>query len=130
MDQVVCMTSWLRNLHRRAACMGELDADETMIAGLRQAEVEGTRARCAGDEIYRRIDAVAVEHGAREDHPRQTVAGSLRTDVVHGLHEPGLCHREGVTRQRRGIDEGREGLAVFRAHLRQGAATPDRKSVV
>src|SRR3546814_4047418 len=75
MDQVVCMTSWLRNLHRRAACMGELDADETMIAGLRQAEVEGTRARCAGDEIYRRIDAVAVEHGAREDHPRQTVAG-------------------------------------------------------
>src|SRR3546814_13145146 len=50
MDQVVCMTSWLRNLHRRAACMGELDADETMIAGLRQAEVEGTRARCAGDE--------------------------------------------------------------------------------
>src|SRR3546814_8317440 len=87
MDQVVCMTSWLRNLHRRAACMGELDADETMIAGLRQAEVEGTRARCAGNEIYRRIDAVAVEHGAREDHPRQTVAGSLRTDVVHGLHE-------------------------------------------
>src|SRR3546814_15697364 len=99
-----------------------------MIAGLRQAEVEGTRARCAGDEIYRRIDAVAVEHGAREDHPRQTVAGSLRTDVVPGLHEPGLCHREGVTRQRRGIDEGREGLAVFRAHLRQGAATPQAEN--
>src|SRR3546814_13600971 len=28
MDQVVCMTSWLRNLHRRAACMGELDAED------------------------------------------------------------------------------------------------------
>src|SRR3546814_21073147 len=91
-----------------SACMGELDADETMIAGLRQAEVEGTRARCAGDEIYRRIDAVAVEHGASEDHPRQTVAGSLRTDGVPGLPDPGLCHRtEDSAGGKGGVRKGR-----------------------